>query len=164
MGILHVVYVAYIITQLECEMPITEYITQESMTLDIYLEYTLEIHKLYIIDKKYCTMYDDNCCATYDDNPPKKINYIQYELYKNIVNRDEDDREDNIITKIRRKYSTVWIKYPYEESYRNQEKNESKCHEYEHDTVTSDDEIRNIHRKYIIKYDPNKMLLMWLQK
>ena len=107
MGILYVVYLAYIITQFECEMPITEYIAHESMTLDIYLEYTLEIHEFDVIHEEYRTMYDDNCCATYDDNTSKKINYIQYELYKNIVNRDEDDREDNIITKIRRKYSTV---------------------------------------------------------
>jgi hypothetical protein len=94
------------------------------MTFHIDLQDTFHIHEFYIIDEEDTRMdeYDRLLCD--EHSPTEIVDKIQYELEKDIVDRDDEYGKEDKITKIMREVSSVKVGYPYEysEGYQKKEK------------------------------------------
>lgn len=117
-----------IIALFEEEVPIIEHTCHESVLLYIDLEDALDIHELYIIDEYETRVYDDNSTITHEHQSSVEANEIEYNLHKNIVDRQYECWEKYIVTKIRRKHVLVLIKYPCQYPKRYEEQHESSYH------------------------------------
>lgn len=137
MWVSEVVDTSDIIPLLEEEMPIIEYACEESVLLYIDLEDALDVHELYIIDEYEARMDDDNSTIAHEHQSPIEANEVEYNLYKNIIYRQYECREEYIVTKIRRKHILVLIKYPCQYPKRYEEEHESSYHKKHEDPMTT---------------------------
>ena len=127
---------ADIISLFEDKVSITQYITYESMSFDIDLQYAFHIHEFDIIDEQEARMDEEDSMIRYEHQTTKKIDRIHDQLEKNIIHRNQEDREDHEIAKVTREYSLISVDDPYEEGNGNEEKEKFRSLEEEEDSMT----------------------------
>jgi hypothetical protein len=149
-----------VVALFEEEMSVVEYICHEPMTFDIYLQYALHIHEFDIIDEEETRMDKYHCMIRDEHNTSEIVYAVQYELDKKVIHCHEEDREEYIVTKIRRKNSSVCEKYPHEENRRNKEKEKLRRHEKQEDTMPTNSGVLGFH----IFCEVRKVSLIRLQK
>jgi hypothetical protein len=140
-----IVYFPDIVALFEEEVSIVQYIREESMSLDIDFQDTLHIHEFDIIDEEEARVDEYNRMICHEHNTTKIVYTVQYELDKKVIHCHEEDREEYVVTKIRRKNSSVREKYPHEENRRNEEEEKLRRHEKKEDTMPTNSGVLGFH-------------------
>lgn len=138
-------YFPDIVALFEEEVSIVQYIREEPMSLDIDLQYTFHIHEFDIIDEEEARMDEYHCMIRDEHNTSEIVYTVQYELDKKVIHCHEEDREENIVAKIRRKNSSVCEKYPHEENRRYKEKEKLRRHEKQEYTMPTNSSVLHFH-------------------
>ena len=132
----NIVYSPNIIPLLEDEVSITQDIADQPMSFDIDLQDTLHIHEFDIIDEEEARMDEEDRMIRYEHEPSEVVDRVHDQLEKYIIHRHQENRKDDEIAQITRKYSLILIDDPYEESYWDEEKEKFRGFEYEEDAMT----------------------------
>jgi hypothetical protein len=101
-----------IVPLFEYQVPIVEDAREESVLLYINLEYTLQVHELYVIDEDQARMHYNDRFFAHEHRASIEVDNVQYNLYEEIIDRDEECWEEYMIAKIRRKNPSIFIKNP----------------------------------------------------
>lgn len=85
------VYFPNIISLLEQEMPVVQYIGEKPVTLYIDLENTFHIHEFDVINEEKTRVNKYDFMLGYEHNPPKEINGLEDQSQENVVDHQKEE-------------------------------------------------------------------------
>ncbi len=140
-----VVYAPYVIALFYDEVTKIKGICEESMSLDIELEYTLGIDEFDVINEEKRCMWDHDALSSYEHDLPIEINPIQNDLEEDIIDATDDDRDKDVVAEIREEKIFVLDWHP--EKYQHEEYEETVFYSSEEEeyTMPMDEDIRVFH-------------------